>query len=423
MRSSLNQQRNPTVAVGLPSPQSFQYNLRNITNCESMSSTGRNHQPPRSNGTQEEPSSGDSTDSPPRLPPQLRVTVGAIPHNLKQTLEAQYSKDHQFIREFGAVRPPQAFESQGQKLVVAGTGVVSQPAEEAKYFMDILWRFVPGAFGRAWYQAQSNKVENSKHPMLMWRKKASEYMGRCEKTANGIYIPRMTAPMAAYFGFAYDLWVVHDTGRLDKRFLERLKNRDQFQGARHELFAEATCIRGNFEIMRENEADGQTRHAEFTATHRLTKQTVSVEAKSKHRRGILGYPGEREEAGDFYMPIGKLLSDAVEKRPPHPLVLFLELNLPYDTARPLFNVSEAMPYSLVHKAMDDLRKRNGGRDLIAHLVMTNNAENHCRDDQIAPSGQVLSMYSNVSSTPVPLLKTFSAIHEAVLKYGNIPEFE
>ena len=54
--------------------------------------------------------------------------------------------------------------------------------------------------------------------------------------------------MAAYFVFAYDLWVVNDTGRLDRRFLERLKNRDQFQGARHELFAEATCIRGNFAV-------------------------------------------------------------------------------------------------------------------------------------------------------------------------------
>jgi hypothetical protein len=388
-----------------------------------MSKIGRNDQPPRSNGTKEDPSRGDPTDIPPRHPPKFRATTGMVPPDLKQTLEAQYSKDRQFIRKFGAVRSPQAFESQGQKLVVAGTGVVSQPANEAKYFMDTLWRFVPGAFGRAWYQAQCKKVESSKHPMLMWRKKASEYMDRCEKTPDGIYIPRMTAPMAAYFGFAYDLWVVHDTGRLDRRFLERLKNRDQFQGARHELFAEATCTRGNFEIMRENEADGQARHAEFTATHRLTKQKVSVEAKSKHRKGILGHPGAREEAGDFYMPIGRLLSDAVEKRPPHPLVLFLELNLPYDTAGPLFNMSDPKPYSLVHKAMDDLRKRNRDRDLIAHLVMTNNAENHCRDDQIAPPAQVLSMYTNVSSTPVALLNTFSAIHNAVLTYGNIPGFE
>jgi hypothetical protein len=51
------------------------------------------------------------------------------------------------------------------------------------------------------------------------------------------------------------------------------------------------------------------------------------------------------------MPIGKLLSDAVQKRPPHPLVLFLELNLPYHTAAPLFNVSDSKPYSLIHKAM------------------------------------------------------------------------
>ena len=44
------------------------------------------------------------------------------------------------------------------------------------------------------------------------------------------------------------------------------------------------------------------------------------------------------------------------------------------------------------------------KDLIAHLVMTNNAEEFAiLDDQIAPPAQVLSMYTNVSSTPVPLL--------------------
>ncbi len=365
----------------------------------------------------------DLKEAAPRHVPNPRGTTESIPPNLVQALQAQHSNDIPFVREFGSVRPPQAFESHGRKLVVAGTGVITQPAQEARYFMDTLWRFVPGAFGRAWFESQKKLVESSRHPMLAWRKKASAYMGKLKKTSEGIYIPRMSASMAAYFGFAYDLWVVNDTGRLDRRFLERLKNCDQFQGARHELFAEATCIRGNFEIIRENEADGQRRHAEFTATHRVTKQKVSVEAKSKHRKGILGHPGAREKAGDFYMPIGKLLSDAVEKRPPHPLVLFLELNLPYHTAAPLFNVGDSKPYSLVHKAMDDLRKRNGDKDLIAHFVMTNNAENHCLDDQIAPPAQVLSMYTNVSSTPVPLLTSFSAIHNAVLTYGNVPEFE
>jgi hypothetical protein len=127
--------------------------------------------------------------------------------------------------------------------------------------------------------------------------------------------------MAGYFCFAYDLWVVSDTARLDKRLLQRLKNRDQFQGARHELFAEATCIRAGFDTQRENELNGSTRHAEFTAAHGPTKQRVSVEAKSKHRPGVLGQPGSRGREDLHKMPIGNLLNDALTKRAPNPLVV------------------------------------------------------------------------------------------------------
>jgi hypothetical protein len=42
--------------------------------------------------------------------------------------------------------------------------------------------------------------------------------------------------------FASDLFVVEDNGELDDALVQRLKIRDQFQGARHELFAEATSV-------------------------------------------------------------------------------------------------------------------------------------------------------------------------------------
>lgn len=42
--------------------------------------------------------------------------------------------------------------------------------------------------------------------------------------------------------FAYDLFVVEDNGELDDALVQRLKIRAQFQGTRHELFAEATSF-------------------------------------------------------------------------------------------------------------------------------------------------------------------------------------
>jgi len=80
---------------------------------------------------------------------------------------------------------------------------------------------------------------------------------------------------------------------LDDLFLHRLKKCDLFQGARHELFAEATCIRAGFTVEREDEQDGSRRHAEFAALHRATGQRISVEAKASID-GLLGQPGQPE---------------------------------------------------------------------------------------------------------------------------------
>ena len=266
---------------------------------------------------------------PPRQ--QIRFTkaeVGPIPPEMARKLAEQQRRDEEFTRQFGHVRPPTAVEVNGYKLVVAGGGFVWQRADQAKYFTDILLTFYQNVFGREWTETEYAKPRGQRHPVVELRYKALSHAYQHARTEKGIYLPHLTCPMQAYLAFAYDLWIVNDTARLDKRLIERLKNQDQFHGARHELFAEATCIRAGFEIERENEADGSTRHAEFIATHQFTKQKVSVEAKSKHRPGIMGQPGRRQKDGEFSMPVGSLLNDAIDKKPPHPLVVFLDLNLP-----------------------------------------------------------------------------------------------
>jgi hypothetical protein len=342
-----------------------------------------------------------------------------IPPEIARGLAEQQRKDQEYTRQFGHVRPPVALEVNGYKLVIAGGGLVWQPADKAKYFTDILLNFFQNIFGREWFEAEIAKPRGERHPVMEMRYTAMTYMKKQPMTPEGIHFSQMTGPMLGYFCFAYDLWVVNDTARLDKRLVERLKNCDQFQGARHELFAEATCIRAGFDIEHENETDGSTRHAEFTATHRVTKQKASVEAKSRHRPGVLGQPGTRQKDGEYNMPIGKLLNDAVDKKVPHPLVVFLDLNLPWKTAARLLSMEP--PHPLIHKTMDRMRKRNSGKDPIRLLVTTNHPEHYSEDEEIATSPQLLSMFTNVSETPDILQQTLQAIHTAANMYGRIPQ--
>jgi hypothetical protein len=119
------------------------------------------------------------------------------------------------------------------------------------------------------------------------------------------------------------------------------------------------------------------------------------------------------------MPIGKLLNDAVAKKAAHPLVVFLDLNLPWKTAARLLSMEP--PHPLIHKTMDRMRKKNGGKDPVQLLVTTNHPEHYSEEEEIATSPQLLSMFTNVSETPDVLQQTLQAIHTAANMYERIPQ--
>jgi hypothetical protein len=222
----------------------------------------------------------------------------------------------------------------------------------------------------------------------------------------------------SYFAFAYDLFVVDDNGRLDSRLIERLKNASQFQGARHELFAEATCLRAGFAIEHEDETDGSTRHAEFTAVHRATGVKLSVEAKSKHRPGVLGQPGVREVAGQHTLRFGHLLNDAIAKNPPHPLVVFLDMNLPEQMGARL--IEQNPPHKYLMQTLDRLRVGEAKLDSISLLVITNHPNHYTHDEEIAARPQLVSIITNRPLNVVDQ-NVLLAIHKAANLYGNIPQ--
>jgi hypothetical protein len=238
---------------------------------------------------------------------------------------------------------------------------------------------------------------------------------------DGIYEATPTGPLLAYVTFAYDLFVVETNGRLDDRLLGRLKQANQFQGARHELFAEATCLRAGFTIEHEDETDRCSRHAEFTATHKPTGVKLSVEAKSKYRPGILGQPGTQEPANALNLRFGKLLNDAVAKNPPHPLVVFIDLNIPFETANRLLTPQPTQPvHPLILRILNRLRAEHTGKDPISMVVFTNHPHHYTKDAEMAGKPLLLTQVPLVPARPVRQDVLF-ALHQAANLYGNVPQ--
>ena len=400
-----------------------------------MAKVGRNDPCPCGNGKKYKKCHGNPLESIAPEAPTPRQQTSQPPFSLRELApneitpelrrmqaEAQNPRVNlDFTRQFGQIRPPISLDYQGYKFVVAGNKVVFQPKERAQFFTDILLTFVQNTFGREWFEGEVAKPRGTRHPVFEARHKAMTYMNNQPRDAQGVYKAEMTGPMLGYFTFAYDLFTVQDNGRLDVRLIERLMNCDQFQGARHELFAEATCLRAGFSIEHEDETDGSTRHAEFSATHKTTGQTVSVEAKSKHRPGILGFPGTRQAEGEHNLNVGQLLNDAIQKNSQHPLVVFFDLNLPWSTAGRLLDM-QIPPHPLIHNTLNRMRRRYSGRDPINLLVVTNHPAHYTEDEDAAPSPQLLTIQTQLPVKPVARPDALMAIHQAANVYGRIPQF-
>ena len=292
------------------------------------------------------------------------------------------------------------------------------PSEKCRFFTDVLLAYVPQLFGKDWFEQEIAKPPDERHPVMQWRIKGINYMNGQPQSPDGSRGGAPTGPLLAYLTFAYDLYVVAHNSRLDQKLVDRLKQIDQFQGARHELFAEATCLRAGFKIDHENEDDRASRHAEFTATHIATGQKISVEAKSKHRPGVQGQSGEREPSNALNMRIGYLLNDAVNKNAPHPLIVFLDMNMPFDAA--VRFLSPRPPHRYIIKVLDQMNKQHGGKDPITQLIITNHPSHYTKDNEIPPGAHLLGKIALSPAKPARM-EALLAITQATTLYGSIPQ--
>jgi len=347
-----------------------------------------------------------------------------IPKEILEKIKEFERSQKEWKNKYGEIRSPISLDFHGYKMVVSGSRMNYSP--KWKFFPDFLLDYVPMTLGNEWGKMELTKPFEKRHQVVQWKTKTLEFMRQEQKKGPnefGFYEAIPNGYLAAYMAFAHDLYVVHDNGRLDDELLRRLKLIDQFQGARHELFAEATCLRAGFTIEHEDEKDRTIRHAEFTATHKETGQKVSVEAKSKHRPGVLGRSGDPEPENEVKLRFGSLLNDAIKKNPPYPLVIFLDTNLPPVVAALVFKPESTNPPTppiLMQKLLDKIRKEHNGTDLFNLVVFTNHPHHYGKEDEADPKKHITSFLSQIPKKPVSYPNAILGIHIGASKYGNIP---
>jgi hypothetical protein len=201
---------------------------------------------------------------------------------------------------------------------------------EQPYFVDFLRSYLQNKLTPEFGNSELTKEPSNRHPVIQWYDRMHFYQieyANLHGVANGI--PAIGA-MNAWYRLAYDLFLIKHNAQLQEFMLKRLRKREKFQGARFELVCIASMICAGYKIEFEDEDKPEQKHVEFIAVG-ADGLRIAVEAKSKHREGVLGYSRGGRYAGlpmATSLGVDTLIANALAKEPRLPYFVFIEINLP-----------------------------------------------------------------------------------------------
>ena len=346
--------------------------------------------------------------------PPLKIQ-NVPPEVIKKLHEIQVDEDERHKR-YGDVRPIIHTKFKDHDFVAVGPEL--HYSKKWKTFPDFLCSYIATKLGKDWGNTEIKKPLEYRHQIMKWYDAMCHFQRKQKTDADGIYRSIPNGAFSAYILLAYDLYILKDNQALQDDIIQRLKIPAQFQGARHELFATATCIRAGYTIQFEDEKDSSRKHTEFIATHKITGQKIAVEAKSKHRAGILGFPGDKKIGQPIKLGVVSLINDAIDKNPDIPLAIFVDTNLPPNIAQKIHAIQQ--PSEEFKITLDKIKKDSDGNDLFNLIVFTNHPHAYGGVDEDDPVRHATSVFSLKPKITPQHAQCIVDLNDAARQYGNVP---
>jgi SEC-C motif len=354
--------------------------------------------------------------------PLKTVNFSELPENVRQRFIAQQVREAQRVRKFGHVRAPVVIEHQGHKLVAVGDRILW--SKEWKTFHDFLGTYIAAVLTRDWGNSEIKKPWGDRHPILQWYHLLCDFQRTFINGDGKVYVSTMTGPVKAYYSLAYDLYTLEHHSLLQKRLIKRLKARDQFQGARYEVYVCAAFVRAGFEVELEDEGAPGT-HCEFTANHKDIGVRYSVEAKSRHRPGYLGQREAAKRPEEIQADVYKLLQHALMKQAKHQRVVFVDVNVPPDN-RPVFEKEWTRTVAAQLKRLEETQRMDEPWPP-AFVFFTNHPYHYVGNNTAEPGHTTLFTGMNIpefkqadESIITARFPAIKALVESVLSHTEVP---
>ena len=321
------------------------------------------------------------------------------------------------------MRAPVKASFAGQTFRAVGSRLFwSKPTETDHEFYV---RVLQSVFKPGWYKSEIKKPLAERHVVAKWYDAWCEWRKEQAKDENRVDGGWRAIPSGdtwSLLTLAYDLYCLMHCSSLPSALFKRLKQKKSFQGARYELAVASIFVRLDYKL--EWIPEKTTKSCEFFATHKYSGEVVAVEAKSRHRSGVLHQPGIQEAPEELKIGITGLLNQALEQKPQNvPFVIFLDLNIPPTEGPPQDTAWwEDLKQAVVRQG--EISETNPER--YAALFVTNfsyhfegrNLLNAGKD--IANSGIVIPRFSDV---PFKRLANLNDLIEGVKSYERIPRLD
>lgn len=353
-----------------------------------------------------------------------------IPQEVIESQRIASVQRSEFLASKGIFIPlPNTISFKGKTLLAVGNQIMVEENPHAT-FHQLLFRNLQDTMGEEWWKAEQAKSESEKHYILKCfeRLKGSDNRADLDVTQ----IDENTRSMVAtgdtqeLLSLAFDVWILKHKGYMRDDWLKRLRESDQYQGARYEIAVASMFVRMGCELEfydndRIEEDGNPPKRAEFIAVHKKTGNRVAVEAKSRHVKGVLHTPGtlkyQRALRGDVSNLYKKALLKVTDSLP---LIVFIDVNSPAEGGLP---VQKSKWFEDIRRSFDSRPEPTvENPDTQAALFVTNYS-GHYQGDQASVGGQNLfigSLYTKYPLTDGPTGGFMKDLIRTVNNYGFVP---
>ena len=262
-------------------------------------------------------------------PTLSQLSPSKVSPEMKKVLERHEANELIRKQQQALGKPIIATKFKDRQIVAVGNTVYH--SSKWKTFPDFLSDYLKMTMGEEWGNSEIKKKFEDRHPILQWYDKCCKLQqGNLDGSGKVKSIP-ITGVLICYLGLAYNLYLLKHNVKLQQRYIERLKDINNFQGAYYELIIANCLIRLGFELVLEDETDEQTKHCEFSAVSKKTGKKYWVEAKSRAVVGILGKTAKNGTTNkDPTCMLSNHLKNAFQKPASNERLIFIDVNTSFD---------------------------------------------------------------------------------------------